>query len=430
VTCDTEKTLARRGELRPRGQRAISLFTVRKRPVLSQFSNAAVNEIARKGCRRISSVTLIILFATLSAIDPEAGDRIVPPVVSDTGFRLASAGYTFRFPHDHGSHDEFRTEWWYYTGHFSTESGRRFGYQLTFFRRGLAQEQARANPSRWAIRHLYLAHFALSDLDEGRFRYAEKTSRAGLGKAGAEAGRLSVWIDRWLAEAPSAHHDPHHLKASADDFSIDLMLTPEKPPIVHGDRGVSRKGTAPGQASHYYSLTRLATTGTVSLNGKPQAVTGLSWMDHEFGSADLAEDRVGWDWFSVQLDNRHELMFYRLRRADGTADPASSGTLVFPDGRSHHLSAGDLQIEVVNHWTSQASRARYPSEWQIAAPSLALSLHLAPQLFDQELMTNRSTQVTYWEGAVGVTGRFHGAAVAGQGYVELTGYAERFRQRL
>ena len=399
--------------------------------MISQSSNAgAVNEITRKGRRRISSVTLILLFATLLATDPEAGDLSVSPAVSDTSFRLASPGYSYRFPHDHGSHDEFRTEWWYYTGHLSTESGRRFGYQLTFFRRGLDQEQVRANPSRWAIRHLYLAHFALSELDKGRFRYAEKASRAGLGKAGAEAGRLRVWIDRWLAEAPSAQHDPHHLKASAEDFSIDLMLAPEKPPVAHGDRGVSRKGNAPGQTSHYYSLTRLATTGTLSLNGKPQAVTGLSWMDHEFGSGDLAEDLVGWDWFSVQLDNRHELMFYRLRRADGTADPASSGTLVFPDGRSHHLSADDLQIEVVNHWTSQASKARYPSRWRIAAPTLALSLDLAPQLSDQELMTSRSTQVTYWEGAVEVTGMFHGAAVAGQGYVELTGYAARFRQRL
>ena len=389
-----------------------------------------MNESTHKARRRIPSVTLILLFATLLTTDPEAGNVGVLPDSSGTGFRLASPGYTYRFPRDHGSHDEFRTEWWYYTGHLSTKSGRRFGYQLTFFRRGLDQDQVRANPSRWVIRHLYLAHFALSDLDNGRFRYAEKASRAGLGKAGAEAGRLHVWIDHWLAEVTSAQHDPHHLKASAENFSIDLTLASEKPPVVHGDRGVSRKGNEPGQASHYYSLTKLATTGTLSINGEPQAVTGLSWMDHEFGSADLAEDQVGWDWFSVQLDNRHELMFYRLRRADGTADPASNGTLVFPDGRSRHLSADDLQIEVVNHWTSQASGARYPSRWRIAAPTLDLSLDLAPWLSDQELMTSRSTQVTYWEGAVGVTGMFHGTEVAGQGYVELTGYAERFRQRL
>ncbi|HET8580091.1 MAG TPA: lipocalin-like domain-containing protein, partial [Nitrospiraceae bacterium] len=372
-----------------------------------------MNEITRKGRQRISLVILIILFATFLATDPEAGNLGVSPASSDAGFRQASPGYHYRFPLDHGSHDEFRTEWWYYTGNLSTESGRRFGYQLTFFRRGLAQEQIRANPSRWAIRHLYLAHFAVSDLDKGRFRYAEKTSRAGLGKAGVEAGRLLVWIDRWLAEAPSSKYDPHHLKASAEDFSIDLTLTPEKPPVAHGDQGVSRKGNAPGQASHYYSLTRLGTIGTLSINGEPQAVTGLSWMDHEFGSADLAEDLVGWDWFSVQLDNHHELMFYRLRRADGNADPASSGTMVFPDGRSHHLLADDMQIEVVSHWTSQASRARYPGRWRIAAPKLGLSLDLVPRLSDQELMTSRSTQVTYWEGAVDVTGMFRGIAVAG-----------------
>jgi len=398
--------------------------------LINQSSNAAtVNEITGKKRRRISSVTLIVLFATLLATDPEAGNRGISPASSDAGFRLASPGYIYRFPHDHGSHDEFRTEWWYYTGHLSTDSGRRFGYQLTFFRTGLDQQQVRANPSRWAIRHLYLAHLALSDLDKRRFRYAEKASRAGLGKAGAEAGRLRVWIDRWLTEATSAQRNAHHLKASAEDFSIDLTLAPEKPPVVHGERGVSRKGDAPEQASHYYSLTRLGTTGTLSIHGEPQTVTGLSWMDHEFGSADLAEDLVGWDWFSLQLDNRHELMFYRLRRADGTADPASSGTLVFPDGRSHHLSAIDLQVEVMNHWTSQASGARYPSRWRIAAPTLGLSLDLTPRLSDQELLTSRSTQVTYWEGAVDASGVFRGTAVAGQGYVELTGYAERFRQR-
>ncbi|MGH7228322.1 MAG: lipocalin-like domain-containing protein, partial [Nitrospiraceae bacterium] len=262
-----------------------------------------MNEITGEMRRRISSATLIVLFATLLATDPEAGTRGTSTASSDAGFRLASPGYTYRFPHDHGSHDEFRTEWWYYTGHLSTDSGRRFGYQLTFFRRGLDQEQVRANPSRWAIRHLYLAHFALSDLDKRRFRYAEKASRAGLGKAGAEAGRLRVWIDRWLTEETSAQRDAHHLKASAEDFLIDLTLAPEKPPVVHGERGVSRKGDAPGQASHYYSLTRLGTTGALSIQGEPQAVTGLSWMDHEFGSADLAEDLVGWDWFSIQLDN-------------------------------------------------------------------------------------------------------------------------------
>lgn len=348
---------------------------------------------------------------------------------SDDGFRQAVTGYLYRFPRDHGSHDEFRTEWWYYTGHLTAANGRRFGYQLTFFRRGINSKEVRSNPSRWAVRHLYLAHIALSDPGTGRFRYAEKVSRAGIGKAGAETGQLHVWIDRWIAEAIPFRRDVHHLNASASDFSIDLFLTPEKPPVVHGDQGISRKGAALGQASHYYSLTRLATTGTLTVDGKVLQVTGTSWMDHEFGSGDLGRDQVGWDWFSVQIENHIELMFYRLRRADGSADSASSGTLTFADGRSRFLTASDLQIETLAHWSSAASGARYPSRWRLSVPSLALSLELVPELADQELITSSSTQVTYWEGAVQASGTYETARVTGQGYVELTGYATPIRSR-
>ncbi|MBI5411189.1 MAG: carotenoid 1,2-hydratase [Nitrospirae bacterium] len=370
---------------------------------------------------------LLALVASAPAANPKAGS---PGRASQSAFRPALAGYSYLFPRDHGSHDEFRTEWWYYTGHLSTKNGRRFGYQLTFFRRGVDQASVRSNPSRWAIRHLYLAHLALSDHDQARFRYAEKISRAGIGKAGAETGHLRVWIDRWSAEALSPDQDHHHLQASAEDFSLDFILTPEKLPIIHGKGGVSRKGSSLDQASHYYSLTRMATTGTVTVAGEALAVSGASWMDHEFGSGDLGPDQVGWDWFSIQLENRTELMFYRLRRADGTTDPASSGTLVFPDGRSQHLLTSDVHIEALDHWTSGQSGARYPSRWHITVPTAGLMLDLIPRLSNQELMTRRSTQVTYWEGAVEVTGKLREASIAGLGYVELTGYAERFRQKL
>lgn len=374
---------------------------------------------------------LIILCISLFIVPPSSGLETGSQGVSaDEEYRPAMAGYLFRFPRDHGSHDEFRTEWWYYTGHLVAENGRRFGYQLTFFRRGINREPVRSNPSRWALRHLYLAHFALSDLDNGRFRFAEKISRGGLGKAGAETGRLRVWIDRWIAEFPSLQDDRHHLNASAEDFSIDLSLTPAKSPVIHGKGGISRKGSAPGQASHYYSFTRLATAGTLWVNGEHLTVTGTSWMDHEFGSGDLGQELVGWDWYSVQLENQTELMFYRLRRMDGTSDPASSGTVIFPDGRSQHLVASDLQVEVLDHWSSKGSRARYPSRWRIAVPSLDLTLALVPELSNQELITRRSTQVTYWEGAVQATGALRGVPAIGHGYVELTGYAKPLRHRL
>jgi predicted secreted hydrolase len=371
----------------------------------------------------------------LTAASLCAGVLWLSPVPGNPGepfppaFRSASVDYPYSFPRDHGTHDEFRTEWWYYIGHLSTVTGRRFGYELTFFRRSMNQELTRSNSSRWTIRHLYLAHLALSDHDGSRFRYQEKVSRAGVGKAGAEAGRLHVWIDRWSAEALSPQHDRHHLKASAEDFALDLMLRSEKPAVVHGERGISRKGSEPEQASHYYSLTRLATAGTLTVDGVPVAVTGTSWMDHEFGSGDLGKALVGWDWFSVQLDNRTELMLYQLRRADGTTDPTSSGTLIFPDGRSQHLTSADTQIEVLDRWTSAASGARYPSRWRISVPASGLLLNLVPEQSDQELITRRSTQVTYWEGAVRISGILRDSPISGSGYVELTGYAERFRQR-
>jgi predicted secreted hydrolase len=354
-----------------------------------------------------------------------AAESVPPP---PTGFRDAAPGYLFQFPRDHGSHDDFRTEWWYYTGHLTAANGRQFGYQLTFFRRGIDRESVRSNPSRWAVRHLYLAHLALSDLDRGRFRYAEKISRAGIGKAGAETGRLRVWVDRWIAEAASS--GPHHLQAAGDDFSIDLVVAPEKPAVAHGKHGISRKGPESHQASHYYSLTRLATTGRISLDGETFTAGGTSWMDHEFGSGDLGTDQVGWDWFSVQLADRTELMFYLLRRADGGPDPISSGTWIAPDGGARPLSLSDVTIEALDHWTSPESGAVYPSRWKVTVPSSDLVLTLTPRLAAQELMTARSTGITYWEGAVQVSGTRGGRPIAGLGYVELTGYAGRFRQKL
>jgi predicted secreted hydrolase len=343
-----------------------------------------------------------------------------------THFREAVSGYAYQFPRDHGSHDDFRTEWWYYTGHLRTEDGREYGYELTFFRQAMDNARVTINPSRWTIRHLYLAHAALSEHDRHRFRYAEKISRAGIGKAGSETDRLHVWIDRWSVEASPADHRRHHLRAISGDFSFDLFLDSEKPPVIHGEGGISRKGTGPGQASHYYSMTRLQTTGTLTIEGHTETVHGISWMDHEFGSGHLGNDQVGWDWFSIQLDDKSELMFYLLRRNDGAVDRASSGTWVLPDGTSQTLTASDVTIEVLEYWTSTASGTRYPNRWRLSVPSRQLSLLMVPTQPNQELMTERSTQVTYWEGAVKVSGNIGERRMTGRGYVELTGYAKPF----
>ncbi|OGW47190.1 MAG: hypothetical protein A2V62_11795 [Nitrospirae bacterium RBG_19FT_COMBO_58_9] len=357
---------------------------------------------------------------------------VIPGFAADTAqeFRVATKGYHYAFPRDHGSHEAFRTEWWYYTGQLTAKDGRPFGYQLTFFRRGMPHEQVKTLPSQWAVTQLYLAHFAVSDLRKGRFHYAEKISRAGLGKAGAADDRLHVWIDRWSVESPSATPDRQTLQATEDDLTLQLSVSPDKPLVLHGADGISRKGSAAGQASHYYSFTRLATTGQLTIGTESFDVTGTSWMDHEFGSAELGKDLVGWDWFSLQLDDQRELMLYRLRRADGSADPVSSGTLIDREGRGHHLSIGDFSLEPTSYWTSPTSKARYPQRWRLTIPSQQLSLELAPLMAEQELSTTRSTQVTYWEGAIEARGTSHEQPIHGQGYMELTGYAERFTKKL
>jgi predicted secreted hydrolase len=368
-----------------------------------------------------NAITWILLagFAFLSASSASVSAALE--------FRTALPGYHFRFPQDHGSHDDFQTEWWYYTGHLRADDGRTFGYQVTFFRRAVAHEAAARNPSRWNLRHIYFAHFAVTDERSRQFRYAEKISRAGIRKAGSETGRLSVWIDDWRAEADGA---AHVIQAHEGGFALRLELTPEKPPVIHGADGVSRKGEAQGEASHYYSFSRMRTEGALMLDGRAVPVTGESWMDHEFGSNQLGDEQIGWDWFSLQLADRTELMIYRIRRRDGSIEPASGGTWIRPDGTALSLTRDAIAIEILDRWQSPQSGGRYPSRWRITVPSLRLSVEVIPTVPQQELVTRVSTQVTYWEGSVAVKGEREGRPVAGLGYAELTGYAAPLRHRL
>lgn len=345
-------------------------------------------------------------------------------------FAAATPGYRFKFPEDHGAHPAYRTEWWYYTGHLQAADGHTFGFELTFFRRAIPPEEVKTLPSRWSVTQLYLAHFAVTDITQRRFHFSEKLSRAGLGKAGAEETRLHVWIDDWQATASPATAGAQMLEAQDHGYALSLTLEPVKPVVIHGLDGISRKGADRGQASHYYSLTRLAATGRLSTGQESFDVTGTGWMDHEFGSAELGTDLVGWDWFSLQLADNTELMLYRLRRRDGSSDPVSSGTMVFADGHTRHLALADFQIESHGSWTSADSKATYPNKWRIAVPSLDLTLEVTPLLADQELRTSRSTQVTYWEGAAAVSGTKQGDSIKGQGYVELTGYDKHVMKKL
>jgi predicted secreted hydrolase len=338
------------------------------------------------------------------------------------GFARADGPRSFVFPQDHGPHNDFQTEWWYYTGNLTADTGERFGYQLTFFRRALVPPAERVNrPSDWATDQVYMAHFALTDVAAGQHRSFEKLGRGAAGLAGAEANPYRVWLDNWSVgeNAGGSEGSPARLHASQEDITLDLELRDLQGPVLQGDGGYSRKGPEQGNASYYYSLPRLATTGTITVAGQTFQVDGLSWMDHEFSTSALGADLVGWDWVSVQLDNDHELMLYQLRRADGSVDSFSSGTLIGPDGATRTLGPTDFTLQPTGHWRSPRTGATYPSGWILTIPSDDVRLTITPLLADQEMNVSYS----YWEGAVNAEGTMGGSAVSGSGYVELTGYA-------
>ncbi|WP_456425109.1 lipocalin-like domain-containing protein [Rhodocaloribacter sp.] len=346
---------------------------------------------------------------------------VAEAMASDTaGYARADAVRPFRFPDDHGPHPDFKNEWWYFTGNLATETGRRFGYELTIFRFALAPPRA-AEPraSAWGTRQLYMAHFALTDVEGGRFHPFERFSRGAAGLAGARAEPFRVWLEDWTIEAAPDGMPAMRLRAGAGGAAIDLTVRPAKPLVLQGDRGLDRKGDEPGNASYYYSMTRLETEGTVVVDGAAHAVEGLSWMDREWSTSALGEDQVGWDWFALQLDDGRDLMYYRIRTRDGGAGPHSDGVLVGVDGRVRKLPREAVTLDVRAHWRSPHGDAVYPSRWRLRVPSERLDLDLTPLLDDQEI----DGAVRYWEGAVRVTGTADGRPVSGHGYVEMTGYA-------
>jgi len=341
-------------------------------------------------------------------------------------FRMATPGYRYVFPRDHFNHPDFQTEWWYYTGNLHTSQGRRFGFELTFFRHGV--DRKNTDQAVWDVRDLWLAHLALSDLEGGRFLHTERLNRAGAGIAGADGEQARVWNGNWQAQwkldanAPGAMAS-QRLQAITERFSLDLAMTAAKPPVIHGENGVSQKAEGAGRASHYISFTRLPTSGAIVIEGQRFEVTGESWMDHEFFTHQLAAGQSGWDWFGVQLQDGSEIMLFRLRRKDGAPDPFSAGTYVDPRGRATHLAAKDFSLAPGKIWTSPSSGGRYPIEWQIRVPSLHLDAGVTTRLPQQELTGRTRSEPTYWEGAVDVTATRNGHQLNGAGYLEMTGYA-------
>lgn len=355
------------------------------------------------------------------------------------GFAQVLRPRTFEFPRDHGAHPDYRQEWWYFTGNLDAANGERFGFELTFFRFALAPlpkgaptappgsassvpvelapVAAVGGASRWRAREIYMAHFAITDIARGQFRFSQKLSRGAVSLAGAEMPPLHVWVDDWSLAAVAPDDTRWRLHAAENGYELTLDARALLQPVLNGEQGFSRKSNEPGAASYYYSIPRVAVQGRLLRNGRPLDVHGLAWVDREWGSGPL--DR-GWDWFALQLGDGSSLMFYALRSDDGRRDPNSAGTWTSPTGQARGLSSDEVQIEVLDHWTNPRGD-RYPSHWRVRVPSVGIDVEVRPALQNQEL----TASTRYWEGAVDVTAASGavGQKPDGRGYVELVGYA-------
>jgi predicted secreted hydrolase len=342
------------------------------------------------------------------------------------GFERAMERRSFSFPEDHGPHPGFRTEWWYLTGNLEGPRGEPFGFQLTFFRSALGPEEDLGSDSVWRTNQVYMAHFALTDGRGSAFHSFERFARPVLGLAGAEIRPFRVWVEDWEIRGPDPGGGegeaegifPLHLRAEEAGVGLRLALVPEKPYVLQGDGGLSQKGPEAGNASYYYSFTRLRVSGSVFLEGDSIEVRGRAWLDREWSTSALSEDQVGWDWFALQLEDGHDLMVYQLRGADGTVHPLSEGIWVDAEGATVRIREEEVFVEVLESWSSPMDGTPYPGEWRLSIPRLALDLTVTPLIPDQEM----ALTFRYWEGAVRVEGLRRGIPVRGAGYVELTGY--------
>ena len=374
----------------------------------------------RKG-NRLTSCTLVLAGVMLWA-GPSAH-----------AWTPAQPGYAWSFPRDHWAREGYKTEWWYFTGHLRTAGApaRRLGYQFTFFRIGVSRDTP-DDGSAWAARNIVMGHAALTDLETGRHRFSELVVRAAplLAGFGRHPDPRIAWSvgppgtpDEWRLRWNGKGFD-FTMADAGRSFGFSLSTRALKPVVFQGPGGLSRKGEDAGEASHYYSFTRMATTGTVRLEGKEWEVSGTSWMDKEFGSNQLGQDTEGWDWFSLQLDDGREVMLYLLRNRDGTTHHAGA-TVVDPAGAVRYLAPGEWDLNATRQWASPTTGAPYPARWTLDIPDAAIHAVINPKLADQENRSALIPNLFYWEGSVRVESE--AGARMGQGYVELTGYGENSR---
>jgi predicted secreted hydrolase len=386
--------------------------------------------MSSRACRILLSLASVLVGAS-AATAPVPVDRLgVLRAADEAGFALADTPRHFEFPQDHGPHPRFRHEWWYFTGQLHG-GGETFGFELTVFRLALrpppltAPAPGIAAVSAWRARQVYAAHFAITDVGRRSFFNATRYARDALDLAGAQAQPFALHVADWSVveapEGPQPAPEPLHwqLQAADGDYQLRLDLRGAQPPVLNGDAGLSRKADAPGAASYYYSMPRLQAAGSLRRQGTSLPVSGVVWLDREWGSGSLGVDQQGWDWFALDLDDGSTLMFYALRARDGRRDVHSAGTFVDAAGHASPLRNDDVEIAVQRHWRSPRG-GQYPAQWALRVRSQDLQLTVTPLLADQEL----STQPRYWEGAVQVAGQRHGTPVSAHGYVELVGYAQ------
>lgn len=345
------------------------------------------------------------------------------------GFRVADGPWAWDFPRDHAAHPGFGTEWWYFTGSLLDSNDHRFGFELTFFRVGLRPDPVRPEPgfepSPWRAHDIVLAHFAVTEVDWDRFHMRERSQRAAAGIAGADSTRLHVWIGNWSVERRD--DGVFHLRAREAGLGIDLELVPQRPPVLHGENGLSHKTAARDQASYYYSLTRMQTRGTLTIDGDPRAVSGMTWMDQEFFTGDSPRDGFSWDWFSARFADGRDLMFGRVRRG-GTVDTII-GTVVEADGTVRPLDSSGAVLTPGRTWESPWTAAVYPVAWTIEFPAEDARLTVEALVDGQEVHAEDTFGFSYWEGLSRYEGVWAGRPTLGEGYVELTGYDEESRAR-
>ena len=359
-------------------------------------------------------IALTLLLGGCSAQTPEPGKAPgVPANWEQSGFLRAERPREFSFPEDHGPHQGYRTEWWYLTGNLQTPDKRPFGYQITLFRIALSAQEPERSASHWRASHVWMAHLALTDIDAKKHHHLERFSREALGLAGAQSDPLRIWVEDWELSRNDPN-SPWQLSAGSDEFSLELALAPLREPLLQGENGLSHKGGETGNASYYYSITRLATSGTLKLDGELVNLRGLSWLDREWSTSALAENQAGWDWFSLQLDDASDLMFYRLREKSGDSSTQSAGSFVQADGTLLKLKSDDLILNPRRWWKS-GKGTRYPVAWELTIKPLQRRLVIEALIDDQEM----DLSVRYWEGAVRIT---EAGRQIGLGYLEMTGY--------